>query len=167
MNNFPLRLTLLCHDIPYPPNHGGRVDMWTRLKALHSEGVQIQVICWTSQETTDNQITTLKNYCNELSVFQRNMNSVLNLITNSQYPIGVATHIVNNKIFLDQLRKIKFFNPNALILDGIHGAILALDIANQLKLPIIYRSHNIEYQHMSDQVKSSSSWIKKLRYLIN
>lgn len=141
--------------------------MWTRIKALHDEGVELHIICWTSQKTTDSQINTLRKHCSELSIFNRNISSLLNVITNPQYPVGVATHVVNRKNFLLELEKVKAFNPDALVVDGIYGAVVALDLASHLKLPIFYRSHNVEYQHMLDQVKSSSSWFKKLRYLVD
>lgn len=44
------RITLFASDIPYPPVHGGRVDLWRRIKFLASQKVQIQLICWSNEE---------------------------------------------------------------------------------------------------------------------
>ena len=39
-------LTIFCHDAPYPPHHGARVDMSRRIEALHALGVRLQIVAW-------------------------------------------------------------------------------------------------------------------------
>ena len=38
------RVLVVSPDIPYPPNHGGRVDVWNRLKLLRSLGFKVDLI---------------------------------------------------------------------------------------------------------------------------
>src|SRR5262245_46606865 len=40
------RLTIVCQDVPYPANHGGKVDLWNLIRGLHGHGVVIQLVCW-------------------------------------------------------------------------------------------------------------------------
>src|SRR5882724_13726755 len=49
-----LRVTVIHHEFPYPPIHGGKADVWSRLVGLRRLGVQIQLVCWheRSQPTT-------------------------------------------------------------------------------------------------------------------
>jgi glycosyltransferase involved in cell wall biosynthesis len=39
-----LKILYVCHDFPYPPMHGGLLDMWNRIQALVQLGVQVDVI---------------------------------------------------------------------------------------------------------------------------
>ena len=44
------RMTVFCQDVPYPPNHGGKVDLWNLIRGLHRHGVTIQLVCWFKHE---------------------------------------------------------------------------------------------------------------------
>jgi glycosyltransferase involved in cell wall biosynthesis len=39
-----IKLLYVCTDFPYPPTHGGKVDMWNRIQALHSLGVTVDLV---------------------------------------------------------------------------------------------------------------------------
>ncbi|WP_279117562.1 hypothetical protein [Acidithiobacillus thiooxidans] len=56
-----LRMTVLCHETPFPPNHGGRVDMWRRLIAMEKRGVEIQLISWDYGELTADRAASINN----------------------------------------------------------------------------------------------------------
>ena len=55
-----MKITIVAMEIPYPPIHGGRVDVWRRLKMLAELGTEIQLICW-SAETPDSEILNIIN----------------------------------------------------------------------------------------------------------
>lgn len=39
-----MKLLYVCTDFPYPPRHGGMVDMWNRIQALHRLGIPCDVV---------------------------------------------------------------------------------------------------------------------------
>ena len=39
-------LHIVSFDIPYPPNYGGVIDVYYKLKALHRKGVKIILHCF-------------------------------------------------------------------------------------------------------------------------
>ena len=39
-------LHIVSFDIPYPPNYGGVIDVWYKLKFLHMKGVKIILHCY-------------------------------------------------------------------------------------------------------------------------
>lgn len=39
-----MKLLYVCTDFPYPPRHGGMVDMWNRIQALHRLGIRCDVV---------------------------------------------------------------------------------------------------------------------------
>src|SRR3954468_14020545 len=42
----PLKIHIVAFDIPYPPNYGGVIDVYYKLKALSEAGVSIQLHCF-------------------------------------------------------------------------------------------------------------------------
>ena len=48
-----MKLLVVCNEIPYPPNHGGRVDVWARLRAFRAAGVSIVLITWCSDRKNE------------------------------------------------------------------------------------------------------------------
>ena len=45
----PLRLHIVSFDIPWPPNYGGIIDVFYKIRALHGAGVQIHLHCFEYQ----------------------------------------------------------------------------------------------------------------------
>ena len=39
-------LHIISFTIPYPPNYGGAIDVFFKIKALHSYGVQVHLHCF-------------------------------------------------------------------------------------------------------------------------
>ncbi|MCP4569368.1 MAG: glycosyltransferase family 4 protein [FCB group bacterium] len=44
MNFAGKKMLVVSPDFPYPPNHGGRVDIWNRIRTLHHLGFEIDLI---------------------------------------------------------------------------------------------------------------------------
>src|SRR5688572_25907548 len=44
------RLTVVCQEVPYPPNHGGKLDLWNLIRGLHNQGLSLQLVCWFRRE---------------------------------------------------------------------------------------------------------------------
>ena len=41
-----IHLQIISFNIPYPPNYGGVIDVYYKLKALHSAGVKVHLHCF-------------------------------------------------------------------------------------------------------------------------
>lgn len=157
------RVTIMCHDMPYPPNHGGRIAMLNRIKALNKKNIQIQVIAWT-KHIDQSHVEHLKKYCSDIIVFKSNLRySMLKL----KWPFGVASHTLSANKQCELQNKIKTFGSKIIFVDGIYSADPAIKTAEALDIPIAYLSHNIEFLHMVDQVKSSAKVSNKIRYLFD
>ena len=39
-------LHIVSFDVPYPPDYGGAIDVYYKLKALHEEGIKIYLHCF-------------------------------------------------------------------------------------------------------------------------
>lgn len=155
-----INLVLIAHDIPYPPNHGGRVDMWNRIMALSLCGVRIHLVTWSDLQITPDQIETIKKYVQNIFVFSRNRNPVLAL--HPKYPSSVISRRISDEQYSQLLNNLKKVEWDIVFLDGIHGVIPAVAIANDLRLPIVYRSHNVEHKYARGLYESENIILKKL-----
>ena len=62
-------LNIVCFDNPFPPNYGGVIDVYYKLKALHKIGVKIHLHCFVKKIV--NSEPDLKNYCESITYYKR------------------------------------------------------------------------------------------------
>lgn len=164
-----MKITLICHDIPYPPNRGARVEMWRRIKAFSNMGVELQLISWFSEPLRPEEITEIKKYVKEIYLipFKHTLWSLAyRAIDLFYYPLEVTSRIVRGKELSTLLSDVRVFHPDVIWLDGIHGGQLAAKLSKNLNVPLITRSHNIEYLYYSRLLASTTDFTSKLkRYL--
>ena len=61
-------LHIICHDVPWPADYGGVVDLFYKIKALHEEGVKIKLHCFDYGRGRQNE---LNKYCEEVNYYKR------------------------------------------------------------------------------------------------
>lgn len=157
-----MKLTIIAHDIPYPPTHGGRVDMWRRIQAFLDSRIGIQICCWAYPEDkveikdkrlSDSRVMTLgRSFAFRLTKLPYIL----------RYPYAMAIRAVNGDQFKSILARVKRFNPDAIWLDGLSGFLLADAIATNLKKPLIYRAHNIEHLYIAGLRKVATTMRGKI-----
>lgn len=162
-----MKILQICPRVPYPPNDGGAIAMFDVIKHLSKNGHDITVLA----------INTPKHF---------QQDDVLNDIAILK-TVFVNTNISAIKAFLNLFRKIpynieRFISKkfkNALIqllqsekfdLIQIEGAFVAfyVDIIKKTtNIPVILRSHNLEYQIWEQLAYNEKNIIKKwyLTYL--
>ena len=62
------RILVVCPDFVYPTNHGGRVDIWNRIKALNKLGVCVDIVCTVKNQPLDEYVAVVQKYANKLSL---------------------------------------------------------------------------------------------------
>lgn len=155
-----MRITILCHDIPFPPNHGGRVDMWRRILAFSELGAQLQIISWSYEAPEEFVVDELKRHA--ASVIQ------LPIERNLSYRIRRVPHIFEASLYAglrwpsalslqETTRAVDQFRPDCVWLDGFHGGLLALYLKDHCGVPFFYRSQNVEHVYLEKLRKSSAS----------
>jgi hypothetical protein len=61
-------LHIICHDVPWPADYGGVVDLFYKIKTLHEEGVKIRLHCFDYGRGQQNE---LNKYCEEVNYYKR------------------------------------------------------------------------------------------------
>ncbi|MEB3180095.1 MAG: glycosyltransferase [Nostocaceae cyanobacterium] len=161
-----MKITFICHDIPYPPIHGARVDTWRRIKAFSKFGVELQLICWSSEQPKPEEIAEIQQYVQKLHAIAYNRtigSSIQRIIDLRRYPLEVTSRILRGQDFNNLLAEVRAFNPDVIWSDYVHCGELALQLKKDLQVPIISRSHNIEHLYYRRLFESATDIKSKIR----
>lgn len=146
---------IVSFDIPSPPNYGGVIDVFYKVKSLFELGYQITLHCF---EYNDREISEeLSQYCFRIYTYPRNF--VLINPLKLYMPMIVFTR--NHRMLLTQLN-----NDNAPILfEGLHATYFLnhRQLKNRVK---IVRMHNIEHDYYKGLARNETQFFKKVYFKI-
>ena len=146
------KLHLVTFNIPYPPNYGGIIDVFYKIKQLHQLNIDIYLHCF---EYDRPQQKELEKYCKKVFYYQRS-SKIKSLF--SQIPFIVKSR--ENCFLTDNLKKI-----NApIIFEGLHTTFPLLKTT--FKANTFVRVHNIEHNYFKGLAKSESNLFKKIFFLL-
>jgi hypothetical protein len=144
-------LHIVCFDVPYPPDYGGVIDVFYRIKALHELGLKIHLHCF---EYGRGKQAELINYCTEINYYERKpewkgFSFRLPYIVNSR---------ANKKVLQNLLK-----DDHPVLLEGIHCTFFIF--SGQLKSKKVFvRVQNVEFEYYKELAKSEPSIFKKLYF---
>jgi len=142
-------LNIISFDVPFPPNYGGVIDVFFKLKALNQQGVKI--ILHTFEYGRGEQ-KELEKYCKKIFYYKRkiNLKSVFSTI-----PFIVKTR--SNEELIKNLQ----LNSHPIFFEGLHSTFPLLKNVFKNRV-VIVRAHNIEHNYYKGLSKSESNTFKKL-----
>lgn len=146
---------IVSFDIPSPPNYGGVIDVFNKVKSLYELGYQITLHCF---DYNDRSVSDeLIKYCVEINLYPRNYFFV-NPFKIYQ-PFIVNTR--NSRSLLLNLLK----NDAPIIFEGLHSTYFLnhSKLKNRFK---IVRMHNIEHDYYRALARNESNLFKKIYYQI-
>lgn len=137
--------------MPYPPNYGGVIDVFYKLKTLHHLGCEITLHCF---DYGRGKQAELEKYCKKVFYYKRSMN-ILKMF--SYLPFIVNTR--NNKELIENL----LADQNPILFEGLHSCFYLADtrLANRTK---IVRTHNIEHDYYANLAKSENKTLKRMYF---
>ncbi len=148
MDNF---LHIVCHDIPWPVDHGGYVDLFYKIKSLSAAGIKIHLHCFYSNR---NKADELNKYCVSVNYYKRKkfaFSLTLPYIVNSR----------RSKALLQNLKKDNF----PVLLEGIH-CTYELFKNNLIDRTVFVRLHNVEFLYYLSLSKCEEGLFKRLYFKI-
>jgi len=145
-------LNIISFDVPFPPNYGGVVEVFYKIKALHKLGVQIHLHCF---EYGRGEQDELSKYCKTISYYKRNQKKVKLL---SKLPFVVASR--QNSELLNNLNK----NDFPILIEGLHNCWFLNELKPSKRF-VAVRTHNVEHDYYSGLAKVERSIIKKRFFL--
>lgn len=142
---------IIAFDVPYPPNYGGIVDVYYKLKNLAEAGGKIIYHCFYypgHNPPTD----LLEQYCDEIHYYPRKK-KLWKLVT-SGLPYVVSSR--DNKEILDRLLK----DDYPILFDGIQTCYF-MNHPEIEKRKRVFRANNVEHAYYAGLAMWETSWLKK------
>lgn len=147
-----MKILIVAPDFPYPPNHGGRVDVWERLKAL-SRLSEVDLVACTKKMPPKAHMAHVKNHIDRLHIILREL-GLKNVM-------GLCPYQVRTR---DALKKVRFNREyDVVILEGEYVGT-ARENAALSEAKFLLRIHNDEPLFFSNLSKATSG-LTKLYYL--
>lgn len=143
---------IITHDVPWPADHGGVIDLFYKLKALHAQGVNIHLHCFTKGRTPQHE---LDKYCSTVNYYQRKNN-----ISRFSFKLPYIVNSRANDELIANLQK----DEHPVLLEGIHCTYHLFK--QQLKnRKVIVRLHNAEFEYYRQLARHESDLFKKIYFL--
>ncbi|MBP6286852.1 MAG: glycosyltransferase [Ferruginibacter sp.] len=146
------QLHIVTHDVPWPADYGGVVDLFYKLKALHAQGVNIHLHCFTQGRPPQEE---LNKYCASVHYYQRDKSWKR---FSFRLPFIVTSR--KNGSLIANLKK----DNHPVLLEGIHCTYY-LHNGQLGNRKIIVRLHNAEFEYYKQLAKHETSLFKKTYFL--
>jgi hypothetical protein len=149
-----LHLHIISFTIPYPPNFGGVIDVFFKIRALYSAGVKIHLHCFSYDRMPSPE---LEQYCHEVHYYPRK--------TGLRSALTWKPYIVYSRRS-DQLLKVLLEDDYPILFEGLHSCYYLSHPALKKRIRI-YRESNIEHLYYYHLSKAEPNLLKKLFYILS
>ncbi len=165
-------LVIIANEFPYPPTHGGKVDVWRRICALKELGARVCLIAWADSQTTQDSdsIQAVRAVVDELILLPYHdgfLHKCHQLYNSLFLPRSVSNRSLTSDHFSALLSKVMSFGPDIIFLDSVYGYLLAEKLVKSLQTKLYYRSHNIEYAYLKKQFLLAKKLPDKIKWFFN
>ena len=145
-------LHIVTHDVPWPADYGGVIDIFYTLKALHQQGVNIHLHCFTKEREPQG---ALAEYCSSVNYYNRKKN-----INRFSFQIPLIVNSRVNEALITNLQKDNY----PILLQGIHCTYYLLKEKFKHR-KVVVRLFNTEFEYYKQLAKIETNLLKKLYYL--
>jgi len=127
-------LHIVSLNVPYPPDYGGLIEIWYKLKALADEGIHIHLHCFDYGRGIQPEMNT---YCKSVTYYSRKT-GIKNGV--GKYPYIVASR--SNIELLENLTK----DTHPILFEGLHTTYFLSNPKLSTRVKVV-RTHNIEHEY--------------------
>lgn len=145
-------LHIVTHDVPWPADYGGVIDLFYKIKSLHQEGVKIQLHCFSKDRKPQEE---LNKYCQSVTYYQRKTNS-------GSFSLSLPL-VVNSRVSEDLINNLQN-DDHPILLEGIHCTYY-LHTCRLKNRKVVVRLFNAEFEYYRQLAKHETNLFKKLYYL--
>ena len=145
-------LHIISFDVPYPPNYGGVIDVFYKIRMLHEKGIKIHLHCieYPGRDRADE----LNQYCEEVHYYPRKTGMVSAL--------SLKPYIVISRRSPEMLERLMQDN-HPILFEGLHSCYYLADkrLRNRKK---IYRESNIEHHYYFNLFRVCKNLFSKIYF---
>ncbi len=146
-------LNIIALNIPYPPNYGGIIDIYYKIKALHAIGVKVILHCFEYERP---HAPELEEICEEVHYYKRRTGWMANL---SLLPYNVYSR--KHPLLIKNL----LTNDYPILFEGLHSCYYLNDKRLKKRFKI-YRESNIEHDYYGKLAESCTEALKKNFFVV-
>jgi hypothetical protein len=143
------KLHIVTHNISYPANYGGVIDMYANIKALHAAGIKITLHCFYKGALVEQP--ELNKFCETVYYYKRKgLQAIF-----SRLPFIVASR--QSKKLLDRLTQ----QQAPILVEGVHSCFYLShqSLANRKKVVRLSNVENIYYEKLAE---NETNFLKRL-----
>ncbi len=139
--------------MPYPPNYGGVIDVFYKIKHLSSIGIKVHLHCFEYGRGTQKE---LEKYCKTVNYYKRKT-ELTSFFSKIPYIVKSRTN--------ERLKQNLLKNDFPIIFEGLHSCSLIGEpvLKNRVK---IFRESNVEHEYYHHLAKAEKNIFKKLFFYI-
>ncbi len=141
-------LNVISINVPYPPNYGGVIDIYYKLKTLQENGVKIILHTFASGRKNAPE---LEEICEEVHYYKRK-SGIFALFSSAPYTVYSRRS--------EKLVKALFANEYPILFEGLHTCYHLHDPRLRFRRKMV-RLHNIEHEYYSGLVKHTKSNLER------
>jgi len=147
-----LCLHIVSFDIPFPANYGGVIDVFYKIKALHSAEARIHLHCYEYQRKPAPELAA---YCESVHYYPRKTGLGVNF--------SLKPYIVASRMSEDLMKNL-LRDDYPVIFEGLHTCGFIHDKRLNGRF-LVYRESNIEHNYYYHLFKAEKNLLKKLFFL--
>jgi hypothetical protein len=141
-------LNIIAYDVPYPPDYGGVIDIYYKVKALADLGVRINLHCFVNRNTS--YADELYEICEHVYYYKRE-----SFVTS----FSIIPHIVNSRSSENLLFNL-LQNDHPILFEGIHSCYY-LDAPELSERKKMVRIQDVEPVYYYNLYKNSNRFFHK------
>ena len=149
----PLDLHLISLDVPYPPDYGGAIDIFHKVRALHALGVRIRLHCFTYGSRPPRE--ELASYCHTVRYYPRR--------TGLRSHLAPLPYIVYSRRSAELLRTLRA-DRHPILFEGLHCAYPLTLQGAFTDRRVLLRAHNVEHDYYRQLARREPNVLRRLYF---
>jgi hypothetical protein len=150
-----MRIAVFAPDCPYPPDRGGRADVWRRLLALGGGGHELMLVhlyepsgplAPKPQDLAAMDARLARRFA--FPIQRGRWRTVKQLAASPWLPWHAATRVPEGDTLAQLDGALQDFAPDLLLLEGPWFGEMVRRASRRLSVPYVYRSHNVEHRYL-------------------
>ena len=144
-------LHIVTHDIPYPADFGGVIDIFYKIKTLHQNGVKIFLHCFENKRPRQNE---LDKYCVSVNYYKRNTD-----LRNFSFKLPFIVSSRKSDELLQNLQKDNY----PILFEGIHSTYHFFNGSLNNRV-VVLRLFNAEFEYYHHLAMHEKNPFRKLYF---
>lgn len=143
---------IVSFDVPYPPNYGGVIDIYYKIKALYNIGTHVHLHTFEYGRGKQNELDKI---CDKVTYYKRKTGKI-NLFNKLPYIVASRRS--------DELIKNISADNFPVLFEGLHCCYYLNHPALSKKIKLV-RTHNIEHDYYNGLASAEKNIFKKIYFL--